>query len=344
MADNVPITGGAGYEVATDNVGDVHYQVVKLDLGGDGVSDPVVGELRVREADGDNAALGATTDAAVSTDTTGTISGKLRGLVALMVNFLSRLPAALGGAGGLKTEVVAALPAGSAAIGKLAANSGVDIGDVDVTSVTPGTAAANLGKAEDAAHSSGDVGVMALGVRQDSIAALGADGDYIPPTMDANGQMRVLAGSPDFVVSVTPTLDTNAYAAGDLLFDSTEIAAAVRANGGTAILQSITMLDKADQGVGMTLVFANAATDFGTLNAAPDPDDTESGTVIGLVAVVAADYLDLGANKVACIRNIGLMMKAGAATTSLYVAAVNGTGTPTYANGDLVLQLCFMRS
>jgi hypothetical protein len=36
----------------------------------------------------------------------------------------------------LQVDVVGSLPAGSAAIGKLAANSGVDIGDVDVTSIT----------------------------------------------------------------------------------------------------------------------------------------------------------------------------------------------------------------
>jgi len=36
----------------------------------------------------------------------------------------------------MQVDVVAALPAGTNAIGKLAANSGVDIGDVDVTSVS----------------------------------------------------------------------------------------------------------------------------------------------------------------------------------------------------------------
>ena len=82
------------------------------------------------------------------------------------------------------------LPAGSAAIGKLAANSGVDIGDVDVTSVVPGTGATNLGKAEDAAHSSGDVGVMSLAVRNDDVAALGgADGDYAPLQVNAAGSL-----------------------------------------------------------------------------------------------------------------------------------------------------------
>ena len=39
----------------------------------------------------------------------------------------------------MQVDVVGALPAGTAAIGKLAANSGVDIGDVDVTSISAGT-------------------------------------------------------------------------------------------------------------------------------------------------------------------------------------------------------------
>ena len=82
------------------------------------------------------------------------------------------------------------LPAGSAAIGKLAANDGVDIGNVDVTSIVPGTGATNLGKAEDAAHSSGDTGVMPLAVRNDEIAALGgADGDYAPLQVNAAGAL-----------------------------------------------------------------------------------------------------------------------------------------------------------
>jgi hypothetical protein len=86
----------------------------------------------------------------------------------------------------------AALPAGTNAIGKLAANSGVDIGDTDVTSVIPGTGATNLGKAEDAAHTSGDVGVMMLAVRTDTQAALaGTTGDYIPLMTDSLGGLYV---------------------------------------------------------------------------------------------------------------------------------------------------------
>lgn len=87
----------------------------------------------------------------------------------------------------------AALPAGTNAIGKLAANSGVDIGDVDVTSVVPGTGATNLGKAEDGAHTGGDVGIQMLGVRNDThtTAFSGTDGDYTPIGVDSSGKVGI---------------------------------------------------------------------------------------------------------------------------------------------------------
>lgn len=60
------------------------------------------------------------------------------------------------------------------------------------TSVTPGTAAANLGKAEDAAHTTGDTGVMLLAVRNDTNAIFsGADGDYTPIQVSSSGRPRV---------------------------------------------------------------------------------------------------------------------------------------------------------
>lgn len=92
----------------------------------------------------------------------------------------------------VNAEVTVALPSGTNAIGKLAANSGVDIGDTDVTSIVPGTGATNLGKAEDAAHSSGDTGIAILGVRRDTAASgAGADGDYATINLDATGRVWV---------------------------------------------------------------------------------------------------------------------------------------------------------
>ena len=92
----------------------------------------------------------------------------------------------------MQVDVVASLPAGSAAIGKLAANSGVDIGDVDVTSIIPATGATNLGKAIQSAQGSTDTGVAALAVRNDALADLsGADGDYTPLQVNKTGALNV---------------------------------------------------------------------------------------------------------------------------------------------------------
>ncbi len=74
---------------------------------------------------------------------------------------------------------------GTVAVSSIAAGDN-NIGNVDVASL-PG----NLtGFAEDAGHSSGDVGIQALGVRKNEPAALaGADADYTPLITDASGAL-----------------------------------------------------------------------------------------------------------------------------------------------------------
>jgi len=57
------------------------------------VADEVVS---VSSSSGAGQAIGATSDAKVDTDTTGTISGKLRGIVSRLVEMLARFPAVLG--------------------------------------------------------------------------------------------------------------------------------------------------------------------------------------------------------------------------------------------------------
>ncbi len=64
--------------------------------------------------------------------------------------------------------------------------------NVNVLSLIPGTGATNLGKAEDAAHTSGDVGVMSLGVVTDGATALAAAGDYSVLGVDTAGNQRMV--------------------------------------------------------------------------------------------------------------------------------------------------------
>jgi hypothetical protein len=66
--------------------------------------------------------------------------------------------------------------------------------DVDVTRIIPGTSATHLGKAEDAAHTTGDTGVMALGVRAATPTDRSAgptDGDYEPFAVNAAGAVWI---------------------------------------------------------------------------------------------------------------------------------------------------------
>jgi hypothetical protein len=49
----------------------------------------------------------------------------------------------------------------------------------------------SLTQAEDAVHTSGDLGIMSLAVRNDAGTALAANGDYIPLSTDASGNLRV---------------------------------------------------------------------------------------------------------------------------------------------------------
>ncbi len=96
----------------------------------------------------------------------------------------------------MQVDVVGSLPAGSAAIGKLAANSGVDIGDVDVTSLPASTN--TLEVVGDAAENAAAAGNPVLtGGRYDSpgndnatVRALG-DNDVGALALDPTGALYV---------------------------------------------------------------------------------------------------------------------------------------------------------
>lgn len=131
------------------------------------------------------------------------------------------------------------------ASGKLWVNIGGQTVSVDsiTTSVTPGTGASHLGKAEDAAHTSGDVGVMSLAVRKDTAGALaGTDGDYAPLQVDANGALRV---SGSFTAAVDDVFESGTEA--DTASDSGNTG-----DGTVAITGSMTDLVSLAVGAGTT--------------------------------------------------------------------------------------------
>lgn len=123
-------TGALRVTIANNSTG-----VVSVDDNGGALT--VDGTVTANLSATDNAVLD-TIDAVL--DTIKTDTGNITTAVQLIDNAISGSE--------MQVDVVGSLPAGTNAIGKLSANSGVDIGDVDVTSIAAGT------------NAIGDVGII----------------------------------------------------------------------------------------------------------------------------------------------------------------------------------------
>lgn len=140
------------------------------------------------------------------------------------------------------------------------------------------------------------------------------------------------------VISVTLTLDTDPYADGDVLADLQEVTNFMRADGGRAVIQSLTVLDKDDQGAEMDIFISPNAVSLGTENSAPSITDANAEGLQHVCAVATEDYQDLGGCKVATIRPIGLVVESAGGSKSMYIGAIT-RGTPTHTASGLVLQI-----
>lgn len=131
-------------------------------------------------------------------------------------------------------------------------------------------------------------------------------------------------------VPVTFTLDTSIYASGDLLADTQPIAGALRVAGLASKLTSFTLLDKDNNTAAqIDVVFLRSNTSMGTENAAPTISDANAGTeIIGVVQVLAGDFVAIGTGKQATKILPKAMDLYAAAGTSVYVALIT-RGTPT---------------
>lgn len=140
-------------------------------------------------------------------------------------------------------------------------------------------------------------------------------------------------------VSVTLTPDTSALAAGDVMADTQVVTNAIRVVDGIGLLQSLVLIDKADQtAAGIDLVFFDANVSLGTENEAPSITDSNAENILGIVSLASTDFIDLGGCKVATKVALALVVKAALGTRDIYVAAI-ARGTPTQTANSLVLRL-----
>lgn len=147
-----------------------------------------------------------------------------------------------------------------------------------------------------------------------------------------------VVGGITVISAVTLSLDTSAYASGDVIADTQVVDGALRQDG-SGTLQSLTLIDQDDQKVALTVYFLSGNVVMGTENSGPSITDADALHILGYVDVASADYKDLGGVAVVNYKNIGLPLKAASGTDDLYVAVVNGAGTPTYTAAGIKLRL-----
>jgi len=163
-------------------------------------------------------------------------------------------------------------------------------------------------------------------------------------------------GKSDYkIIRVTPTLDTNAYAQGDVLFIATEIPNAVIGNGGCSKLVSMYMLTQNTTRIDVDFVFSENSAVYGTINATANiaDGDLEAANVTGFISLDAgeisaatsqidtSELLRVGMNDAggsSTLLTSPLLLQAADDSTSVYVVGIlTGSATPTYAADDIDL-------
>jgi hypothetical protein len=149
---------------------------------------------------------------------------------------------------------------------------------------------------------------------------------------------------PRKILSITPAAASFAtpYSSGDVIGGTNTITAAVLDPKGVSRLESVVVLDKANQKAALDLVFFNAApaASFGADNAAYGLNDSDLDKCIGRISVATGDYASSGTNNAeATLKNIGLILDAIAGSTSVYMVVV-ARGAVTYGSAtDLIIKL-----
>lgn len=141
------------------------------------------------------------------------------------------------------------------------------------------------------------------------------------------------------VIDVTLSAHTGANSDNDVIAAPQEVTNFFRYPGGTAFVHTIVLLDGDDQAQDIELVFLNADGSVGAEDAAYAPTDAVAATILGSVLIAASEYSDANTSHTATKTNVGLLMKAASAQTSVWIAAVCRSGTPTYTAAGLKLKI-----
>lgn len=141
------------------------------------------------------------------------------------------------------------------------------------------------------------------------------------------------------VIDITLVADTSAYADNDVLAIPQAVPGFFRSSDDARKIVSVVLLDEADQAQDIDLVFLNGDVTLGTINSAVNISDVDARKILGTVSILIADYCDIINSQVATKRDVNLIVKAASPGTTLYIAAIVRSGTPTYAASSLKLKI-----
>jgi hypothetical protein len=141
------------------------------------------------------------------------------------------------------------------------------------------------------------------------------------------------------VVDVEPTVDTSAYASGDLMFNPIKIENATSTKGGAAIVQSVAVVNDDALTGSFDLVFTqgsdNIHTTLNTALAGASSDtisDANADNHLGMTSV--SNMEDIGTCSIGSKSNIGLVIQSAAGSRDIYVWGIaRSTDNPTTATG-----------
>jgi hypothetical protein len=205
--------------------------------------------------------------------------------------------------------------------------------------VYSGTAAGDLGKAEDAAHNSGDTGVMSLAVQKATPADVSTDGDYAP--IQVSGGSLWIRQAPTIVrlqTDITRPSDTTAYAANDALSNSTSaptsggftFTGAARVSGGGGTVLSATFNTSADASTLLQAechLFTTSVTNIND-NSAFAVSDAEIKTWLGKIYF---SMFDAGNNGACHVSGVGISYVCSGSADLRFLIRVINAYTPVSA-------------
>lgn len=148
--------------------------------------------------------------------------------------------------------------------------------------------------------------------------------------------------------SVTPTINTSQYAAGDTLGDLMTLTRAGQEANITTILESIVVVDKAGQSSNIVFWFFNSSVTLAANNATFSLSDADALKCVGLARISSGQYASYSNGSVGSVpaSQLGVHLYSTADNGPIYVAAQVGSGsTPTYGStSDLVFTFNFVQA